>query len=508
LRLRARLRAAGQELIRSEQGIALPVAMLITVIALGMAAVPIVASVNSQSGDSRNQSGNEARAAAEAGAELALLRQSEILPPATSPCIVEVASKLVTNNEVKVEGTGEWCGKVSGTVGNASFTYQVRPCYPESKCGISPKVCATPASETLIQVVSTGFATVAGRQLTKRVRTNACSNVETSTKTEQVPDGKPVITYEETPPPNVFAKGQVIGVDWLSMHDNFQVKNGGAGTNGAVTMVGSANVCGTVNYGTTKTANNGSENAPAGCPTGRTFVQGTAEYPPVALPSNIATVNSNSRLASGDVTSESNRSNISWNASNRSLSTNYGTLTLGGSSPYFLCQLTLGGGSTLEMVAGAKIRVFFDAPQNCPGLNGSAQLQIANGTKVSADSANGPGFYFVGSTTAGASRIELAGGGTGAQIVIYAPYSAITYDNGSSFRGAIIGRTMDVGGGAINESGAFTPPPLTDFLAPTKKETTTEGTTTKTTTTSTSLTFTRRSFVECAAASTVPGAGC
>ena len=72
------------ELRHSERGIALPMALMITVVAMGFAAVPVVASINAQNGDSRSQGGNEALAAAEAGAELALLRQSKLLSESTS----------------------------------------------------------------------------------------------------------------------------------------------------------------------------------------------------------------------------------------------------------------------------------------------------------------------------------------------------------------------------------------------------------------------------------------
>ncbi len=87
------------------------------------------------------------------------------------------------------------------------------------------------------------------------------------------------------PPPNVYASGQVVGIDWLKMNNNAQVYAGGAGSNGAVSMVGSANVCGTVSYGTTFTTDNSSsKNKPSNCAS-RTAAQGTTEYPPITLPS-------------------------------------------------------------------------------------------------------------------------------------------------------------------------------------------------------------------------------
>lgn len=499
--MRARASHRALALLRSERGIALPMAMMITIIALGFAAVPILASVNTDTGDSRDQGGNMALAAAEAGLSLALLRQNQQKPSSSEPCVTVSGGKLVLA-KAQTSGTETgWCSPVTMTSASTpappagtEVTYRVKPCYPQSGCS---GVTTCEAAENYVKVVSTGTATVSGRQVTRRVSSAACSKVETKTETKTV----------TTPPPNVFAGGQVVGVEWLKLHDDAQVYNGGVGTNGSIQEFrGSANVCGTVRYGTTTvTPSNGSENPPPECAAGRTFTKGTTEYPAIVLPSEIATKNSNSRLAAADPVGPSvyQRGNIAWNASNRTLSVNYDQLTLEGTEPYFLCQLVLAGGSKLLAGSGKKIRIFFDNPANCPGLNGAAQLQIANGAYVGADSFGGPGFYFVGSETLGASRIELGGGANVSQFVVYAPRSSIVANNGVNVNGAIIGRNLDMGGGAdINREGTFTPPSLEDFLPTT--------TTTTTTTTSTPKSFARKSFVQCssAAPSTSPESGC
>lgn len=487
-----RLRDALFELCRSERGIAMPMAMMMTVIGMGFAAVPILASVNADSGDSRDQGTNTALAAAEAGMSLALLRQNQMKPTTTEPCVGESSGKLALGKTQTSGNEVGWCTPVTLTSSSSSpppagteATYRIKPCYPQSSCsGVTG--CAE-ASENQVKVVSTGTATVSGRQLTRRVATVACSKVET--KTEKV--------EKTTTPPNVFAGGQIVGVDWVKLSNNAQVYNGGLGTNGSILQFqGSANVCGVVQYGvSTVTPNNGSENPPSGCAAGRTFVKGTTEYPSVVAPENIATKNSNGLLASA--------ANVSWNSSKRSLSVNYNSLTLSGTEPYFLCQLVLAGGSKLYMGSGTKIRIFFDAPENCPSLNGAAQLQIANGTYVGPDSYNGPGFYFLGSPTEGASMIELAGGSEVSQFLIYAPDSKVVANNGVNVNGAIIGQTLELAGGAsINKNGKYTPPPLSDFLPTT--------TTTTTTTTSEPKSFARKAFIQCSAVapSTSPESGC
>ncbi len=505
-----RLEVALSLLRSSERGIALPMTMLITVIAMGFAAVPIVASINSQNSDSRNQQGNEALAAAEAGAEIAVLRQSEQLSKEpTIPC--------VGNGTRNGEG---WCPQKTGAIGEAEYRYQLRPCYVGTNTCTSAKTqtaCTnTTEGKKPVQVISTGLAKAG--TVSRRIELLACASEtiewkdgsptitekkiqreslektlkeeqENGSGTETVPGETKTRTEEkESPAPNVYAKGQIVGVDWLNMGNNAQVYNGGAGSNGWVKMVGSANVCGSVSYGTTFTTDNSSSlNSPSNCPSGRKAGQGSSEYPNIVLPSNIGTTNSDSRLASADPVGSSvwQRGNISWNPSNRSLTVTYDQITLEGTAPYFLCQLILAGGSKLLAGSGKSIKIYFDSPENCPGLNGAAQLQIANGAYVGPDASNGPQFLFPGSSTDGLSKVELGGGANVSQFVVYAPRSTVIANNGVNLNGAIIGKTLELQGGAqINRSGAFVPPSTGEYLPPTKTTTTITENGTSTTTTS------------------------
>jgi hypothetical protein len=552
-----RLRRILIELARSERGIALPMALMITVIAMGFAAVPVVASINAQNGDSHNQGGNEALAAAEAGAELALLRQSALLtkaPAGVLPACDESAQMIATG--VKVG----WCPEFTGTesvstqIGTAHYAYQVHPCYAtQGACADlqTTETCSMAENQLLVQIVSTGYATVAGKPVTRRVELNACATKatdprvitkeleieekkteiqtwetpggvakeaqtvskqnevteaetklseivteETTYKTEERETGELIervrkepagVEYEEIPgetyyettkgsSPNAWAGGQIVGIEGLVMNNNAQVYNGGAGSNKAVSMVGSANVCGTVSYGTTFTTDNStSSKAPANCAVGRTPKEGTNTYPGITLPSNIATENSDYRLCSESVCHNGldpvtsgtwQRENISYNAANKQLTIKYNALTLEGTAPYYLCQLVLAGGSSLYAGSGKSITIYFAPPSACGGLNGAPQLQIANGTYVYADASSGPKFLFVGnSSKPSESRIELAGGAKSEQFVIYAPFSQISINNGIEMTGAIVGNTIELAGGAsINKYGAFTPPPSETFL--------------------------------------------
>ncbi len=528
--LRRRLRAALGDLRRSERGIALPMALMVTVVGMGLAAVPIVASVNSQGGDQHNQGSNEALAAAETGAEIALLAQGELH-------IAEGSNQLCV---AAAGATPGWCPEeprpqnatsvVPGSVGLATYTYRVLPCYG---AGATFGGCAAVASsvgctEAPVQIVATGTAQVAGVDVSRRVSLSGCagannlpadweahseeleSEVETleeelrqlegprvplearrteletkRTKLEETiakekAEGKTrfetktrtEVTYvEREVAPAVFSGGQIAGVESLSISNGAQVYNGGAGSNGKVTLVGSGNVCGTVRYGTEYSATNGSERPPSNCAAGRSFVKALFNYPQVQLPNEITTKNSDARLTSADPVKESwMRSNVQWNESKHELSVSNGTtLTLEGTLPYYVCKLTLSGGSKLLMGAGKTIRFFFAEPsaEKCPGLNGSPQLVISNGTSVGPDSNHGPGFYFVGSATKEASKIELGGGSEATQFVIYAPRSKIVAGNGVTMSGTIIGQTLEIAGGAaINKAGTFTPPSSTEFVAP------------------------------------------
>jgi predicted nucleic acid-binding Zn-ribbon protein len=586
--MKGRLRRALTELCRSERGVALPMALMITVVAMGFAAVPVVASINAQSGGSHNQGSNEALAAAEAGAEVALLKQSQMLSNVADdshpPCVAE---KLPIGSG----GESGWCPKVPDPseelpkVGAAEYSYQVRPCYAdEGGCGdlasTDTETCSATQNKLLVEIVSTGYATVAGRQITKRIAVTGCANtkaprsvpgeiatIEEEEKTireEIVATQAEVVTVEKTitekekkavvvageekteiattekkyegeihkleetkselikqreqlkkeliekqktvervrtepagteytetpgekytettktPPPNVWGGGQIVGIEGLPMGNNGQIYNGGAASNKEVKLEGSANVCGTIHYGTIfHTDNSTSSKAPSGCAAGRTVTQTTATYPAVPLPSNIATENSDYRLCSetachaGLDPVPSNvwqRGNMEYNQANKALKVNYSELTLEGTAPYYLCQLILAGGSSLKSGAGKSITIYFAPPSSCTGLNGGPQLQIANGTYVYGDASNGPKFLFAGSSSSpSSSKIEFAGGAKSEQFVVYAPYSQIVANNGIEMTGAIIGNTLELQGGAnINKYGPFTPPPAETFLPSTE----------------------------------------
>jgi hypothetical protein len=520
-----RLLQALRELRRSERGVALPVAITVTFIGLGLAAVPVLASINTQHGDSRNQGSNQALAAAEAGANLALLRQSQMIGStnAEKPCVGVNGEKLEAQAMVAEGSETTWCKAVTMTATSSpappsgtEVVYHVMPCFHQaganSSCAeLESTHCEGAAAhekernENFTKVVSEGRTTVGGQKVTQRVAVVGCS--ETYTNNVVIP------------PVEVFNGGEVVGIESLYLKGNSQVYHGGAASNKTVEIIDSSKVCGGLRYGPGTLAPVGrweqvknvqpeslrpySNGTGGGVCVGELPTQGTSEYPSVTAPENISTQNSDGRFTRFEDkgTSDCGREycNIVWNASNRTIEIKYGTLTLGGSLPYWLCGLTLTGGAKLLAAPGAKIRIFFDTTKNCPGLNGANQLTINGGTTVGADSGNGPGFYFLGSGGGSgepASKIYFGNGAASANMVIYAPRSEVWVAGGINLNGAILGKRMKIEGGAnINPSSRYTTPPSSEYLAGESK------TVTKT------EPYIRQSYVQCTASGTL-GSGC
>jgi hypothetical protein len=408
------------------------------------------------------------------------------------PCVKVVSS---TKLEAAAASSG-WCTAVELTASSTppsppgtTVTYQVKPEYTSTKKTIS--------------VVATGSSTFGASSAARRIMIKASAGLSTTEITEREKE----ITERETEikeekaeeetrekeelaikeaeaagSANPFEFGQIVGIESLYLSGNSEVYRGGAASNGRVQLIDSSKICGPLRYGPGTTSPVGGvsyvpeperkySNGTGGgiCyPPGYPLTQGTVAYPSVVAPSDIKTNNSDARITKKeDVSGETScpYCNIAWNSSNRALSVNYSSLTLGGSVPYFLCSLTVGGGSTLKAAAGKKISIFFDEPKNCPGLNGGAQLTINGGATISPDSGSGPGFYLLGSASSPTtSQVYFGNGAATARMVIYAPNSVVQVAGGINLNGAIMGRTLKLEGGAnINQSSAYTPPPAQEF---------------------------------------------
>jgi hypothetical protein len=455
--------------------------VIITAIGLTFASVTIVASVHTQTGDTRNQADNSALAAADAAINLALLRQNQVQPSSSAPCLIESSGKLVPGTAKTSGSESGWCQSVGpNTVGLASSTYQVKPCYTGSSCasGSTPK----------ITVVATGCFPAPS--------SGSCPTASTSNVTVH----RLAVTAASsgTGSPTVFGAEGVVGVDWIKMAGSASIY-GDAGSNGYIDWTGgnpSMPGCTQMRGEFRKL-----EWQQTPCPA----VRETHEYPNVVVP----TENSNSRMftAGGDTYTWSNgalggcgASAASWCATTKVLRlTNDATVTLGGSAPYVFCQLILQDNTQLIMAANSHIRIIFDSPENCGLASGSNQMQLENSGRIVSQSFSPgsgnysvPGFYFVGSSTR-TTKVVMNGAAAGNNMIIYGPRTEIQVTNGASFGGAILGKTVYLDGGIRVKpegTGSFDP----DENLPI-------GSTG-------SADFARSSYVECGPAGSTPSTGC
>ena len=189
-------------LLRSEQGMALPTAIFALVASFGFATAAILSSVSAQRGTHRDSASNQAIAAADAGASVALMRMNRFLGGLSSatPCITPAGL------QVPQDGTG-WCPWTSTeSVGAARFRYRVSA-FQEG------------APLTVVAAGTSG-------PVTRRVEVGLVSY-----------DGE-----------NVFSEEQLIGESGITL-DGTPYVDADIGTNGDVDSKGGPEVCGDIRHG-------------------------------------------------------------------------------------------------------------------------------------------------------------------------------------------------------------------------------------------------------------------
>jgi cytoskeletal protein CcmA (bactofilin family) len=393
---RSRLR----ELLRSESGIAMPTVLTVSVIALGLGSVAAVAAITAQRGSVRDFDTKQGIAAADAGLERALFRQNMVPVTASQPCLVISGSALVRQALVAGES---WCPPISGTVGNATYTYQVKP-------------AITGNDVTSVEIVSSGTSD----DITRRIEA-------TANKTGG----------------QVFGDFSVIGKDGIDLDSNARI-DGNAGTNESVTMASNSTICGDIQYGPGGGVVDNSSRYPNACP-GYGQTTGTLELPNVNQ-GDVAVNNDNGRFFTQDV-----RTNpVTWNAATRTLTMDSNSsLTLGGSY-YSFCRLVMRSNSQLIVAAGAQVRVYFDSPENCGQGSGTVQMDMDSNSRITATGGNptAAAFLFVGSDTqttyARFDSNTTVGGTCNHEFVVYAPRTHVTMNSNSVFCGAIAGKSVDL----------------------------------------------------------------
>lgn len=395
---------------------ALPTALFAMVACMALASVAVLSSVDVQRGSARDHDSKEAIAAADAGASIALWRLNRYQDSlsAATPCVGPAGETLVSS-----EG---WCPvTTSEAVGEATYTYRVSA---YSTSGLY-EVVAVGTSGTVSRRVDVGLVTYNGK--------------------------------------NVFADEKMIGQDNIELKGSVNIRTD-VGTNGDVTLVNEngkqAIVCGDIRHGVGKSA-------PTPDCSGE-VTEGEKNLPEVTPPSDIATNNSNCRLAvtctkktevdtyqkeTGKKLKEARTSTEPWNSKTSTINVNSNAkLTLGGAD-YYVCGLFVQNGEVI-MAAGAEVRIFIRTPESCGLSAGATQVEITGNANIvstgynpSQGSYKVPGIYVLGE-----SKVVLSGNSGTNELVLYAPKSEIDMQGSATWKGLMAGKRMYIHGNPTIES--------------------------------------------------------
>lgn len=426
-----------RDMRRNERGMAVATALIAMTVAFSFASAAVVYSVNTQHGTVRDHNSKEAIAAADAGANVALMRMNQFAKAVSTatPCVGVSGSLLVV---AKTEADG-WCPQLTGNVGNATYSYRVGP-------------TTTACSSSTSCVVAVGTSNGVSRRIEVTLGTSTVGGA--------------------------FSNAGVIGDEDITLENNANIRVG-VGTNGNVYLRNGASVCGDIRRGVGKKIT--FENNSSQC-SGYVKTEGNETLPPVSsfMPTDIATSNDDYRLVKctgtgvpsgcqSDSYTKSWGSTVPWNATTRTIEpAQNSTLTLSGGD-YFICRLILGNNAHLIMGATATVRIFFDTPENCGAKAGSTWEPIkvennadisSSGYQPSADKFSVPGLYVTGSTSI-ASKITFENNSGTNQFVLYAPNSKLYFENNATYKGAIAGKTVYFSNNAkVEQDEGFEPPQL------------------------------------------------
>jgi hypothetical protein len=400
---RDRIRVCLSACRRDERGIAVPTALMALVASFALASVAVMSTVDAQQGTKRDHDSKEAIAAADAGANIGLLRLNRFLPS------LSVAHPCIGPSGEFQTPSGGWCPSTSAEpVGSAVYSYSV-----SAYTGTAP-----------VNVVSVGSSGTVSRRV--NVLLNSIS-------------GK-----------NVFADEKLIGQDGITLNGNFKIETD-IGTNGSIIQNGgSGTICGNDRHGIGKEAPTPSCNG--------VKTEENKNLPLVTAPANLSTENSNCMLAQycptgpyvGKIDTYSKKvdSTNPWDSVHRAINvSSQATLTMNGND-YFVCEVIIGAGKVF-MSVGAHVRIFVDTPEHCGLPSGATQVTIGANANIESSPYNGsqglfevPGIYLLGN---GAVKLDGGAGSTN-NLILYAPLSEIELKGNATWIGMIAGRTLNLSG--------------------------------------------------------------
>jgi hypothetical protein len=404
--------------LRREDGVLMPVLMMVLATALILIAVGAKSVAFSGDSANRDRLAKRAQQAADAGVAAALDRMDRLdvthgaNGSTTAQCVGGSPSALT----LTAATPGGWCPAMSEDIGNGgSYSYQVRP------------VTQGPDDLTTTwTLVSTGSA----GGVTRRVAVDSTALT-----------GQPLVGHYST-----------VSLLDLNLNQSATI-TGDTQSNGNINLNGSqTRICGgTATPGPGQTIN----------PASRACTGGTTDTPIVLAPVNQGDAgpptnnNSNARIcaAAGDPCSGS----VNYNPTTRRLLISGGSLTLSG-SVYSFCQLDMEGNSQLNVAPGASVQIYIDSPEHCPGqypaLGSVGGMSFSNNSSITNPSNNPTHLqlYVVGSSTAGVCSSSplpspnkcgvVLGNNNTTYLMLYAPNSAVELSNNLSVFGAVAAKQI------------------------------------------------------------------
>ncbi|MFL5846979.1 MAG: hypothetical protein ACJ762_20035 [Solirubrobacteraceae bacterium] len=410
--------------LRSEDGVAMIVAMGVLAVMLVLSATVVSSSSLLSSGTTKETARKRAFEAAEAGLQATVYRLNMLAPS---------ADKCIGGSTVTVQApTGAACTPYSESLGNGA-TYTAWTTASLSTGG-SCAGTQVGASTSIAERCVTASGTVDG--VTRRVQTRVAS-------------------YASAP---IFPLAGVVGLSQMTFSNNVQVV-GGIGSNGGIYMSNSAAVSNTT-IGPSAPTPTTSNSATTGVVTRRTAAQGPFALAPVD-PGNSVTVNDNGRIANAlrnppvqpADTITVNGGGVSYDATTRMLSTSgNATLTLGGGI-YNFCGLSTSNNTTIRLAPGARTAIYIDSPAR-PGSGcaaGSGSFSMANGTAFDNTSPAVPSTGFAHDPTA-LQLYVVGGAGSSVNLVnntafygtVYAPNSTVNLSNSGIIYGAVAAGSINM----------------------------------------------------------------
>ncbi len=472
----AAIRARIKLLLHNESGIALPTALFATIAALGLGGAAVISTVDVQQGTKRDNGSKSAIAAADAGANVAMLRLNHHAGTLSSekPCLNYNAAKERFEAGSTPAAEPSWCAAVTGEVGDATYSYRVsaygKSCNSQKLCIVSTGTASEVSRRIQLSLGESFLWKGATKEelLKKEIELNELKGTSES-ELKAIEEKLKKAEQEKVSSGGIAG---LVGRESITSSGNADIQVGVA-TNGNLTTSGNTSICGSIQIGIGK---KWSKSGNAKQCSGYGVTEGNMELPEVSsfMPSDIATHNSNGRITkctkSLPAECQKDTYNGTWsstapfNPTNRSISLSGNTiLTLGGSD-YWMCSITLSGNSKIIMAKGAHVRFFFDTPEHCGtsnqiSMSGNNEI-TATGYQPSANQFDVPGFYLLGSKTY-ASQVALSGNAsTTNEFVIYGPNSYISVSGNATFKGVIAGRQINwSGNGKLEQDKGFTVPP-------------------------------------------------